>query len=392
MSSIQKRPDGKWRARYRDADGKEHARHFKFKNNPRDPENSAQHWLDQVTTAVHTGQYVTPDRGRLTLGDYFDEMAARKDWESSTHRQMRLAVDDSGMRGRRLQSIHRADVETYVRAMVDRKLAPRTVKTRLMHLGAIFNGAVLDKRIASNPATGVKGPALTRNRSTAADAPDSIGPTFPSSDDVSALLATAEGTPFAIAIAIAAFAGLRLGEICGLTAADVDQAGGVLRVRRQVQRDASVSTAIEIRPPKYGSVRDVLVPEQLVERIREHICVHGTYGEVGWLLPGRVLPAGLADVAFPIAPGGVGPMWPRAFETEWTRTRRAAGVDTKFHNLRHYAAGGMIAAGCDVVTVQRQLGHKNPSLTLDVYAAQFRGPDSRAKDALSRLMADTLAD
>ncbi|GGS16233.1 hypothetical protein GCM10010269_64350 [Streptomyces humidus] len=28
MANSQKRPNGKWRARYRDLDGKEHARHF----------------------------------------------------------------------------------------------------------------------------------------------------------------------------------------------------------------------------------------------------------------------------------------------------------------------------------------------------------------------------
>ncbi|GLJ79025.1 tyrosine-type recombinase/integrase [Microbacterium imperiale] len=385
MASIKQRPDGVWRARYRDADGKEHARHFKLKR-------EAQTWLDEVTTSVVTGMYVDPGRGKILLGAYFDEWAARKDWTSSTHRQMRLVVDDCGMRERRLDSIKRADVEKYMRAMVDRQLAPRTIKTRLMHLGAILNGAVSDKRIAANPAAGVKGPALSRNRSTVAGAPQAHGPVFPEGRDVRALLSAADGTPFAIAVAIAAFAGLRLGEICGLTLADIDSDGGVIRVRRQVQRNASLSKAIEIRPPKYGSARDVLIPPELVARIGVHVAQHGTHGEADWLLPGRILPDGLVDIAYPIPAGGLGPMWPRAFEAEWTRTRAAAGVDTKFHNLRHYAAGGMINAGCDVVTVQRQLGHKDPSLTLDIYAAQFRGPDSRARTALSKLISETLAD
>lgn len=48
MASIQKRDNGQWRARYRDALGKEHARHF-----PRKVD--AQRWLDQVTTSVITG-------------------------------------------------------------------------------------------------------------------------------------------------------------------------------------------------------------------------------------------------------------------------------------------------------------------------------------------------
>ncbi len=37
------------------------------------------------------------------------------------------------------------------------------------------------------------------------------------------------------------------------------------------------------------------------------------------------------------------------------------------HGLRHFYASGLIAAGCDVVTVQRALGHRSPSTTLDTY-------------------------
>lgn len=44
MASVQKRPDGKWRARYRDDDNVEHARHFRRKIDAHD-------WLDEVIIA-----------------------------------------------------------------------------------------------------------------------------------------------------------------------------------------------------------------------------------------------------------------------------------------------------------------------------------------------------
>ena len=53
MANIQKRPNNKWRARYRDLDGKEHARHF-------DRKIDAQRWIDEVTASLVTGQYVDP--------------------------------------------------------------------------------------------------------------------------------------------------------------------------------------------------------------------------------------------------------------------------------------------------------------------------------------------
>ena len=64
MASIAKRPDGRWRARYRDAAGKEHARHFRRKVD-------AQQWLDEVTASVVTGRYVDPSAGRVTFGAFF---------------------------------------------------------------------------------------------------------------------------------------------------------------------------------------------------------------------------------------------------------------------------------------------------------------------------------
>ncbi len=63
MANIAKRPDGRWRARYRDSAGREHSRHFKRKVD-------AQRWLDEVTTAVTTGMYVDPGRSRVTVGEW----------------------------------------------------------------------------------------------------------------------------------------------------------------------------------------------------------------------------------------------------------------------------------------------------------------------------------
>jgi hypothetical protein len=54
----------RYRARYRDETGKEHARHFVKKAN-------AQRWLDEVTAAVVRGDYVDPAAGKVTFGQWF---------------------------------------------------------------------------------------------------------------------------------------------------------------------------------------------------------------------------------------------------------------------------------------------------------------------------------
>ena len=69
MASITKRPDGRWRARYRDAAGKEHARHFARKLD-------GQRWLDEVISSVVTGTYTDPRTARTTVGEWCETWLA----------------------------------------------------------------------------------------------------------------------------------------------------------------------------------------------------------------------------------------------------------------------------------------------------------------------------
>jgi hypothetical protein len=85
MASVKKRPDGQWRARYRDDAGKEHARHFARNVD-------AQRWLDEVTASMVTGAYVDPAAGRVTFVAYFAGYARRQVWQSGTDAAVRLAA------------------------------------------------------------------------------------------------------------------------------------------------------------------------------------------------------------------------------------------------------------------------------------------------------------
>ena len=58
MASIQKRDDGKWRARYRDASHREHARHFSRKRD-------AEQWLASHEVAIARGEWVDPALSKI---------------------------------------------------------------------------------------------------------------------------------------------------------------------------------------------------------------------------------------------------------------------------------------------------------------------------------------
>jgi integrase len=70
-----------------------------------------------------------------------------------------------------------------------------------------------------------------------------------------------------------------------------------------------------------------------------------------------------------IGPNGDRPFNRNSAGEQWRRIRAAAGLtDFTLHDLRHFYASGLIASGCDVVTVQRALGHSSATITLGVYS------------------------
>jgi len=151
-----------------------------------------------------------------------------------------------------LSKLRRSHLEAWVRTMTSDGLAPSTVKTRLVNVRSVLRAAVRDRVMAQDPSDGVTGPRLRRR-----DASMSI----PTPDQVALLLAASDGRYRAF-VALAAFAGLRLGEGAGLQVRNVDFLRRQLTIARQVQRASGGS--IEVRAPKYGSERLVYLPDALV--------------------------------------------------------------------------------------------------------------------------------
>lgn len=145
--SIKKRPNGAWRARYRDNDGKEHARHF-----PRQVD--ARRWLDSVTASVVRGDYVDPLAGRVTFKDFYEQWASRQVWAPNTVRAMDLAARSVTFGDVPLRNLRPSHVELWVKVMSspngDRAaLAAGTVRTRFNNVHGVLRAAVKDRLISA---------------------------------------------------------------------------------------------------------------------------------------------------------------------------------------------------------------------------------------------------
>ncbi|OIH95095.1 site-specific integrase [Curtobacterium sp. MCBA15_001] len=349
MASIRQRPDGKWRARYRDDEGREHSRHF-------DRKREGQDWLDEVATSRRTGTYVAPAASKVTLSGFYAEWAPRQVWATGTRRNADQALASCTFRDVPFGKLRRSHVEAWVKAM-EGTLAASTIRTRVRYVGGVLKAAVLDRVLAADPTVGVRLPAVRRLEHTMR---------IPTPAEVQAVRDAAE--PFLRPLLdVMAFAGLRIGEASAVKATDVRWLQHELHVARQIQNRPGLR---EVCPPKHGSERVVPVPPELTLRLSAHIADVGVHGD-GWLLPGA-------------------PPSPDALRRWFEKACTAAGVEgITPHDYRHFYASGLIRSGLDAVSVARAMGHASPAITLTVYAHLFPDAADRTRAAASALLTST---
>jgi len=226
---------------------------------------------------------------------------------------------------------------------------------------SVIRSAVRDRFMGRDITERIK---LPRTRKTSA------AMTIPTVEEVGALLQTSEGW-FTAYVAVCFIGGLRRGEASALQVADVNFLRKELRVERQVQW--TDDGEMEIRGPKYASLRTVYIPNQLVTMLSGHIRLYRPGDDPQrWLFPGTMNPE------LPVHSATVG----RA----WRTLRGKVDIEHRLHDARHFYASGLIAAGCDVVTVQRALGHSSAAQTLSTYSHLWPDASDRTRKAAGDLL------
>jgi integrase len=147
MASVKRRPDGRWRARYRDEAGKEHSRHF-------DKKKDGQDWLDEVTTSKVSGMYVDPKAGDITVAAYARQWAASRPHNARTARRVASAiknhVEGTKLGPRPLSKVLPSEAQGWATSRA-KVLAPSTAAYTVYLVRSIFASAVLDRLIGRTP-------------------------------------------------------------------------------------------------------------------------------------------------------------------------------------------------------------------------------------------------
>ena len=355
MASIKKRPNGSWRARYRDAEGKEHARHFRFKDNPRDPQNSAQHWLNEVTASVVTGTYVDPRNAKITVGEWAQTWL--KSYESnrgSTVRQARVHVNviDQTFKDRPLKDVRPSEVKAWV-VKLQRTYAVSTTYALHRRLSQLFSDAVHDGLVPRSPTSRRTSPPAPKQR-----------PYVATTEQVWALY-DALPEHFRPVVLLGAFAGLRTAEIAALRLTDVDFMRGI--ITPAIQYPAEPLKTEASKTPVPIPLELALELNRVPAKWGSSTLVVGAYGR---------------------------PVTPYTIEQGFVAARtKVKGLPAGFriHDLRHYFASLLISSGLDVKVVQTRLRHASAKTTLDTYAHLWPDKDESARAAVAAVLNDRFA-
>lgn len=349
--SVERKPNGGYLARWREADGRQRARSFSRKRD-------AEVFLAAVTIDTLQGRYVAPDAGRERLGTYARGWALAQPWRPQTRQRMMHVIDSQlvprwGLTP--VRSIRPSMVQAWVGEMTASGLAPSTVESYLRVLAAVMITARRDRLIHESPTDGVTLPRREQNAS--ALVPLTL-------EQVHSIAANVPVHYRALVLTSAGL-GLRQGEACGLTVDRIDFLRRHVRIDRQLISPSGKGPVV-FGPPKTPSSNRVLtLPDSVGEVLAAHLAQFDP---------------GIDGLVFTSSTGARlrRSTWGKAYKV----AARESGVDSSTHDLRHHCASVLISAGVSIKAVQGFLGHKNASETLDTYGHLMPGDEDRVRAAI----------
>lgn len=350
MASIDKRPNGQWRARWREyPGGPQRNKSFSRKID-------AEQHLVKTLHLLQTGAYIDPGKARTTVEDFYRVWAGRQPWRASSRASICSMFDNHvipSLGARPLGTVRRGDVESWAASL---PLSARTAGLAVQYLGTLFEAAVADGLVASNPVRGVKRPRVDG------------APVVPFTAAELNRLRQASPPWFEVALTLGAVCGLRQGEAAGLRADRVDFLRRTLTVDAQLVTPSAGEPALG--PPKTArSYRSVPLADVALEDLARHLEAHGA-GVDGLVLheDGR-------------------PVRRQRFGKVWRGLRRRAGLPAaQFHTARHTYASTLLSGGVSVPAAADYLGH-SPAVLLRTYAHLVPADHDRARDVIQAAFA-----
>ena len=252
---------------------------------------------------------------------------------------------------RQVRSLTADDLTKWIGAQQAKGYKAWTVRRHWMTLRAVLGFAARRGYAATNVAD-----LLTR-RERPSNGAASVR--YLEAGEIDKLLVKVDGRE-KLALMLCVFCGLRLGEMLALRWCDVSFDEGLIRVTGQIER--ATRKRVDYAKTKAG-IREPVLMKGLSVALKAHKLAAPFSGPLDYVIAsdtGTVMDRSNLRRKALQAPC------------------KAAGLSgVGFHVLRHTFASILISQGQDAIYVASQMGHENPSITLDVYGHLF----ARAKNA-----------
>lgn len=236
--------------------------------------------------------------------------------------------------------------------MVSKGLSPGTIKLARTILSMTLKAAADDGLIPANPVTKVKGIRIRKKQIRVLSESEVV------------LLSEKIRPRWSAMVTLAAYGGLRIGELCGLRRSEVDLDSQVISINNTVTKNTR--GWVEGPAKTENSVRQITIPKFVVRDLGDHISngysndrlvFTGTRG-------GRLQPDGFRK--FP-----------------WAKALKDAGLEgVRFHDLRHTAVSIWIREGASPKLVAYRAGHASVQYVLDTYGHLFGDEDLELAERL----------
>lgn len=331
FGKIRKLPSGRFQARYVGPDTVRHAGPTTFETRM-----DAEEWLAQRRREIIGDEWTAP-RPRRTpqLATYAEQWLDGRDLKRRSRQKYRGLLDSHILPGLGDRPLHSINRETVREWWADLDTGPAAKADAYNLLRGILNSAVDDEILAANPcrirSAGVKRRAKVIRVATL-DELDAIVEAMP--DQLRPL------------VQLAAWCGLRFGELAGLTRSDLDLKARTVRVTVAVGREGGEMFADT--PKSAAGVRTVHVPPHIVPVLRRHLREYvGPH-------PGALLFANREGCWLAHS----------TMDKALKRAVAAAGrKDLTLHDLRHTGATLAGRVGATGAELQARLGHSTAAMT-----------------------------
>lgn len=372
--NISKRGRDSYRIKFeieRDAAGQRQTRYITVRGKRADAERE----LTKLLTAADGGTLVEPRR--TTVAEYvrawldgINGLSPKtlERYRELTEQQIVPHLGAVVLQRLRPSSVHDWHATLLQRGGKDgRPLSARTVGHAHRVLHRALQRAVEREILARNVASAISPPPVE------ADDVEIL-----TSEQIADVLQKLAGHRLYCIVALALGTGMRRGELLALRWCDCDLDAATATVERSLEE---TKAGLRFKPPKTKRGRRgvslppsavTLLRDLRVERMKQNLALG-----LGKLEPDALVFCELDG----------SPMSPRAISGAWRDaciSRRLPLVS--LHSLRHSHASALIAAGLDVVTISRRLGHANPTVTLNTYAHLFKQTDAVAAEAIEAAM------